>query len=59
MLQGGYFKYEISLQYTNQESQKHAFVCMKTHCILRALGHRNTAHDERKESTLLFAFSTY
>ncbi len=29
---------------------------MKTHCILRGLGHRNTAHDERKESTLQLAF---
>lgn len=29
---------------------------MKTHCILRGLGHRYTAHDERKEGTLPFAF---
>ena len=27
--------------------------------FLRGLGHRNTAHDERKESTLQLAVSTY
>lgn len=32
---------------------------MKTHCILRGLGHRNTAHDERKENTFQLAVSTY
>ena len=37
-----------------------AHVCQHEDTLfLRGLGHRNTAHDERKESTLQLAVSTY